>query len=85
MERVEGPTKARPGGLSKVDRRLPQKAFTQVGERCSIKLTRLLISKCPPKLKAFGPLYLRPLESPPEDVWYSSQPVGVQIINTYMR
>ena len=32
-----------------------------------------------------GPLYLRPLESPHIDVWYSSQPVGIHTINTYMK
>ena len=45
----------------------------------------LLISKRPPNLKNTGPLYLRPLDKPHEDVWYSSQPVGVNTIDTYMK
>lgn len=85
MEWVEGPTKTRPGGLSKTDRRLPQKIFAHGGDRCPIKLVELLISKRPHRLKATGPLYLRPLESPRKDVWYSLQPVGIHTINTYMK
>lgn len=85
VEWVEGITKTRQGGLSKIERRLPQKMFAHKGSRCPIKFLELLISKRPQKLRYSGPLYLRPLESPHADVWYSSQPVGIQTINTYMK
>jgi len=79
------PTKTSQGGLSKMDRWLPQKPFAQGGDRCLVKFLELLISKRPESLRATGPLYLRPLNWPREDVWYSSQPVGIQTIDTYMR
>ena len=64
VEWVEGPTKTRPGGLTKTDRRLPQRLFSQGGERCPAILLQLMISKRPDILKDCGPLYLRPLDSP---------------------
>ena len=85
VEWVEGLTKTRQGGLSKTERRLPQKMFANEGSRCPVKFLELLISKRPQKLRCSGPLYLRPLESPHIDVWYSSQPVGIQTINAYMK
>jgi len=36
-------------------------------------------------LKQSGPLYLRPLEKPKRDVWFSTQPVGVNKINSYVK
>ena len=83
VEWVEGLTKTRQGGLNKTERRLPQKMFAREGSRCPVKFLELLISKRPEKLRCSGPLYLRPLESPHIDVWYSSQPVGIHTINTY--
>ena len=59
--------------------------FANEGSRCPVKFLELLISKQPQKLRCSGPLYLRPLESPHIDVWYSSQPVGIQTINAYMK
>lgn len=85
VEWVEGLTKTRQGGLNKMERRLPQKLFAQGGDRCPVKFLELLISKRPESLKDTGPLYLRPLDCPREDVWYSSQPVGVRTIDTYMK
>ena len=85
IEWVEGPTKTRPGGLNKKDRRLPQKMFAHGGTRCPVKLLERLISKRPTALRCSGPLYLRPLETPREDIWYSTQPVGVRKIDTYMK
>jgi len=85
VEWVEGLTKTRQGGLSKMERRLPQRLFVQGGDRCPVYFLQLLISKRPPNLKNTGPLYLRPLDKPREDVWYSSQPVGVNTIDTYMK
>ena len=85
VEWVEGPTKTRSGGLTKTDRRLPQRLFSQGGERCPAMLLQLMISKRPDILKDCGPLYLRPLDSPRQDTWYSLQPVGVRTIDTYMR
>ena len=61
--------------------------FAHEGNRCSVKFLELLISKWPEKLRCCCPLYLRPLEPPYSncDVWYSSQSVGVQTINAYMK
>ena len=64
VEWVEGLTKTRQGGLSKTERRLPQKMFAHGGSRCPVKFLELLITKRPQKLRSSGSLYLRPLESP---------------------
>jgi len=86
VEWVEGLTKTRQGGLSKMERRLPQRLFVQGGsDRYPVYFLQLLISKRPPNLKNTGPLYLRPLDKPREVVWYSSQLVGVNTIDTYMK
>ena len=85
VEWVEGLTKTRQGGLSKMERRLPQRLFARGGDRCPVYFLELLISKRPLSLKKTGPLYLRPLEKFRQDVWYSSQPVGVNTIDTYMK
>ena len=45
VEWVEGLTKTRQGGLSKPERRLPQKMFAHEGTRCPVKFLELLISK----------------------------------------
>ena len=66
VEWVEGPTKTRQGGLTKMDRRLPQKMFATGDERCPVKLLEKLISLRPPSLKQSAPLYLRPLEKTKE-------------------
>ena len=84
VEWVEGLIKTRQGGLSKTERRLPQ-MFAHGGSRCPVKFLELLISKRPQNLRCSGPLYLRPLDSPHIDVWYSSQPVGIHTINSYIR
>lgn len=44
VEWVEGPTKTCQGGLTKMDRRLPQKRFATGDERCPVKLLEKLIS-----------------------------------------
>ena len=54
----------------------------QEGERCPVMFLNL---RRPDSLKHSGPLYLRPLDSPREDTWYSSQSVGVHTIDAYMR
>ena len=36
-------------------------------------------------LQNCGPLYLRPLKNPKRDVWFSSQPVGENNLDTYMH
>ena len=53
--------------------------------RCPVKLLEKLISLRPPSLKQSGPLYLRPLEKPRKDVWFSTQPVGINKINSYVK
>ena len=85
VEWVEGLTKTRQGGLKKMDRRLPQKLFATDDERCPVRFLEHLISKRPKSLSNVGPLYLRPLQKPQPDVWYSSQPAGVHKINSFMR
>ena len=59
--------------------------FAHEGSRCPVKFLELLISKRPQQLRCSGPLYLRPLDSPHIDVWYSSQPAGIHTINSYMK
>ena len=85
VEWVEGITKTRQGGLSKTERRLPQRMFSQGNDRCPVRFLELLISKRPPQLRNSGPLYLRPLDQPRNDVWYSLQPIGERTINTFMK
>ena len=85
VEWVECPTKTRQGGLRKMDHRLPQKLFVTDDERCPVRFLEQIISKRPKCLKSAGPLYLRPLQKPQPDVWYSCQPAGVHKINSFMR
>ena len=87
-EWVEGLTMTRKGGLSKYDRRLPQRVFAvpeRLSDRCPLQFLRLLLSKRPADLQSCGPLYLRPLKTPKQDVWFSSQPVGENNLDTYMQ
>ena len=44
-----------------------------------------MISKRPDELKNSGSLYLKPLDPPTDDVWYTNQPVGIHTIDTYMK
>lgn len=30
-------------------------------------------------------MYLRPLDNPKNDIWYSAQPVGIHVIDAYMK
>ena len=85
VEWVEGITKTRQGGLVKESRRLPQRLYYQGHDQCPVKLLELLISKRPDELKNSGPLYLKPLDTPINEVWYTTQPVGMHTIDTYMK
>ena len=85
VEWVEGVTKTRQGGLTKMDHRLSQKLFATDDEWCPVRFLEQLISKRPKSLSNVGPLYLQPLQKPQPDVWYSSQPAGVHKINSFMR
>ena len=58
VEWVEVLAKTRQEGLSKTERRLPQKMFAHGGSRCPVKFLELLITKRPQKLRCSGPLYL---------------------------
>ena len=53
--------------------------------RCPVKCLEILLSKRPAELKNSGPLYLRPLSNPKQDVWYYAQPVGVNKIDGFMK
>jgi len=59
--------------------------FSQGGEWCPALFLHLMVSKRPYALKECGPLYLRPLDTPQQDMWYSLQPVGVCTIYTYIK
>ena len=85
VEWVQGVTKTRQGGLTKIDHRLSQKLFATDDEWCPVRFLEQLISKRPKSLSNVGPLYLQPLQKPQPDVWYSSQPAGVHKINSFMR
>ena len=54
-------------------------------ERCPVKFLEKPVLMRPPSLKQSGPLYLRPLEKTKRDVWFSTQPVGVNKINFYEK
>ena len=84
-EWVEGLTKTHKGGLSKYERRLPQRVFAVDSDSCPLQFLRLLLSKRPPDLPSCGPLYLQPLKNPKRDIWFSSQPVGENNLDTYMH
>ena len=86
IEWTEGLTKTRQGGLTKSNRQLTQGLFTTGGDNCAVMYLEKLLSKRPPSVRNSGPLYLRPLVrfTAGGDVWYSSQPVGVDLINSFM-
>ena len=54
-------------------------------ERCPVKFLEKPVLMRPPSLKQSGPLYLRPLEKTKRDVWFSTQPVGVNKIISYVK
>ena len=54
-------------------------------DRCPLQFLHLLLSKRPADLQSCGPLYLRPLKTPKQDVWFSSQPLGENNLDTYMQ
>ena len=85
VEWVEGPTKTRQADLNKGHRRVTQRMFATSCNRCPVKFLEELISRRPPQLQNSGPLYLQPLKKPKKDVWYASQPVGVNKINGFMK
>lgn len=68
-----------------MDRRLPQKMFATGDERCPVKFLEKLISMRPSSLKHSGLLYLRPLQNPKTDVWFSTQSVEANNINLYVK
>lgn len=87
VEWVEGLTKTRQGGLTKRDRRVPQRAYATQESRCPVRFLEKLVAKRPEKMKNSGALYLTPRKKLHEDadVWYSSTPVGVNTIDKYMK
>lgn len=87
VEWVEGLTKTRQGGLTKRDRRVPQRAYATQESRCPVRFLEKLVAKRPEEMKNSGALYLTPRKKLHEDadVWYSSTPVGVNTIDKYMK
>ena len=86
IEWVEGLTKTRQGGLSKKERRVPQRMFAVGGDRCPVRLLERMISRRPSIMKMSGPLYLTPLQQyQGRDVWYSRVPVGINKIDGFMK
>ena len=86
IEWTEGLTKTRQGGLSKKQRRVPQRMFAVGGDRCPVGILEKVISKRPRKLAQTGPLYLTPLQKfKGRDVWYSEAPLGVNKIDGFMK
>ena len=84
VEQVKGLTKTRQGGLE-MDCRLPQKLSVTDDEQCPVRFLEQLILKWPKSLSSVGPLYLRPVQKPQPDLWYSSLSAGVHKINSFMR
>ena len=91
IEWTEGLTKTRQGGLSKKQRRVPQRMFAVGGDRCPVGILEKAISKRPTNLAQTGPLYLGPLYLTPlqkfkgRGVWYSEAPLGVNKIDSFMN
>ena len=50
-----------------------------------MKLLKPVISKRPIELENCGSLYLEPLDTPNDKVWYTAQPVSIHTIDTYMK
>ena len=87
VEWVEGITKTRQGGLVKKERRTPPQAYATGGVKCPVHLLQTALDHRPASCKTSGPLYLTPIRtfSHKEDVWYTTMPVGINTINTYMQ
>ena len=56
--------------------------FATDNDRCPLGFFHLLLSKWPHDLQSSDPLYLHPLKKPKEDIWFSSQPVGENNLDT---
>lgn len=76
---TENASKNRPGGISQL--KLKNKCVTilendNAGERCHTRLLDKYIHHLPEKAKKENLFYVRPLEKPQGDIWYSSVPLG---------
>ena len=89
MSGLKALPRQRQGGLKKRPRPVTQKLMRTGGSRCPVTLLEKLLSKRPPELELAGPLYLSPLRKQRDwshvNVWFSRQPVGVNIINNFMK
>ncbi|XP_063418164.1 uncharacterized protein LOC134700948 [Mytilus trossulus] len=88
VEFNERTTKTRTGAKSSDYRAVAPKMFEQKeNPNCPIKMLKLYISKRPADLQndPSSKFYLRPLDKPKEDVWYSHQCIGKNKLGTMMK
>ena len=80
---VQDISKAGNGRLSRFRRKQVIEAFetSDVPSRCPVRLFELYLSKCPAGRPDHA-FYLRPLQNPTDEQWYSVAPVGVNTLAT---
>ena len=85
---TENPTKTRPGGLKSKRRQTNAKMFATGGERCPVRLFNYYLKKRPVELRNTGRFYLVPMKNTCylfSEIWYMTQPMGKNTINTFMK
>ena len=84
IEFLEDPTKTRQGGLRPNQRATNPKIFATGGERCSVRLFKMYLSKRPDDLKNFGRFHLTPKQNvlQTDEIWYAKNPMGKNTIQT---
>ena len=84
----EDVSKSNQGGLlhrKKVPKQVVHHLNAEAPERCLVRLYKLYNSKCP-RNRPNNAFYLKPLEKPRQDVWYTCTPVGHNLLsNTIPR
>lgn len=81
----EGVTKTRKGGLNYQERLIKPKMYASHDENCPVKIFLLFKSKRPESLRENGPLYLSPIDKPKTNVWFKTQRIGVNSIDSILK
>ena len=84
---TEGPTKTRQGCLQSKNRDFQPRMFAIGGEKCPVALFKQFVERRPLNMQWSGPFYLsvkrnRKLN---DNVWFKSQPMGVNTISNMMK
>ena len=82
---IEGPTKARQGGLNFKPRIISPKMYETEDGRCPVVLFLKYNAKRPAALTNSGPLYLSVIDKPKTNVWYKVQRMGINTINSMLK